>query len=178
MADALCLSSDAQKITHFLQIPASLTREVQQDSPFSEVHALNAAARYSRGDYIGRIDQDPIVGTTFFEWFKSPTTNQLLLGTPAPLSLFFSQRREIPTFAVSHAPSENQVALGISRYRRFLFLKTHISKDSSLFWTSAVRIWLMHRDRWFECTGYNERFIYRNEMEVEMASRLMKNTLW
>ena len=40
------------------------------------------------------------------------------------------------------------------------------------FWTYAVGIWLIHRDLWWECGGYDERFIYYNWMEVEMISRL------
>ena len=40
------------------------------------------------------------------------------------------------------------------------------------FWTYFVGIWLIHRNLWTECGGYDERFIYYNWMEVEMILRL------
>ena len=40
------------------------------------------------------------------------------------------------------------------------------------FWTYWVGIWLIPRNLWTECGGYDERFIYYNWMEVEMILRL------
>jgi hypothetical protein len=41
------------------------------------------------------------------------------------------------------------------------------------FYYSGVGIWLLHRDLWDESGGYDERMIYMNDMEIDMATRLM-----
>ena len=65
MQEVLHLSPAAARIVSFLAIPPALARELQQDSPFPEVLAVNAAARRANGQYIGRIDQDTLVGKRF-----------------------------------------------------------------------------------------------------------------
>src|SRR5580765_5295299 len=71
LSDVVTLEPAAAEIVSFITIPPAIARARQGDSPFPEVLALNAAARRVRGDYIGRIDQDTIVGDWFFRWFFS-----------------------------------------------------------------------------------------------------------
>jgi hypothetical protein len=56
-------------IVSFMLIPPETARALQKDSPFPEVFALNAAVRRATGAYIGRIDQDTLVGRRFLEVF-------------------------------------------------------------------------------------------------------------
>ena len=69
LRDTVKLIPEAMQAVRYLYIPPALAKEKQKDSPFAEVFAINAAARRSRGDYIGRIDQDTLVGRSFLEWF-------------------------------------------------------------------------------------------------------------
>jgi hypothetical protein len=42
-----------------------------------------------------------------------------------------------------------------------------------VFYTLDVGIWLLHRRLWNACGGYDERMVYMNDMEIDMATRLM-----
>ena len=170
----LHLTPVAARMTYFLQFPAEVANAAQKDSPFSEVHPLNAAARAARGEFVGRIDQDTIVGEFFFRNLPRLANDEAGFQSSARDSLFFAQRRNIPTVSVSHSPPAFRVAQRIRKQGHRFWIHTHLPSDSDLFWTSAVGIWMLPRDLWFACRGYNENFIYRNEMEVEMAARLMK----
>ena len=55
LCHALDLSPSAAAMTRFLEIPPECARQEQQDSPFPEVLANNAAIRRARGEFVGRI---------------------------------------------------------------------------------------------------------------------------
>jgi hypothetical protein len=42
-----------------------------------------------------------------------------------------------------------------------------------VFYHIDVGIWLLHREVWHACGGYDERMIYMNDMEIDMVTRLM-----
>lgn len=89
-------SPKAARIVSFIHVPGKLAATLQKDSPFAEVIALNAAARRVRGQYIGRIDQDTLVGETFlrtfFEWIEGDRDP----GFPLDSVVLFSNQRMIP----------------------------------------------------------------------------------
>ncbi len=174
LSQDLHLSPTAAAMTSFIQFPAEATAAVQKDSPFSEVHPLNAAARLAKGEFIGRVDQDTIVGEEFFSKLPRLIADQAGFNTSAKHSLFFAQRRDIHTLFVSHSPAANRIAKLIRRFGRRFWVCTNQPISSDLFWITSVGIWLLHRDLWHECRGFNENYIYRNAMEVEMANRLMQ----
>jgi hypothetical protein len=165
----LNLNATASIITRFLEVPISVAKEVQKDSPFAEVLALNAAVRHAGGQYIGRIDQDTLVGKRFlrmfFEWIDGKRNPPVNLEK----SYLFSCRREIPFAFASRNPSLDQVSrlirwcgsmLAIEMYYRHFFVG------------NPVGIMLLHRNIWEECGGYDERLIYWGWMEVDMAYRV------
>ena len=53
-------------------------------------------------------------------------------------------------------------------FRRWLTVET-----GRVFYHLSVGLWMVHRDLWDECGGYDERLIYMNDMEIDMAGRLM-----
>src|ERR1039458_2637825 len=110
LKDVLNLNATAAKITRFLEVPIEVVKEVQKDSPFAEVLALNAAARRANGQYIGRIDQDTLAGERFlrffFEWIDGKNSPNVDLQR----SFLFSRRRQIPFAFSNKNPHFDQVS--------------------------------------------------------------------
>src|SRR5882672_3940573 len=96
LRDVLALGPAAAGIVSFVEVPPALARHLQQDSPFPEVLALNAAARRARGTYIGRIDQDTLVGERFLRLFLSWVEGEAPADVPLDTALLFANRRSIP----------------------------------------------------------------------------------
>ena len=69
LRDVLQLVPVAEGRIKFVHTPKDIAIIEQKDSKFPEVIALNAAARRASGEYIGRIDNDTVVGTEFFRKF-------------------------------------------------------------------------------------------------------------
>ena len=170
LRDAVSLAPAAARITWFLTIPPALARELQGDSPFPEVLALNAAARRARGEYIGRIDQDTLTGERFLRWSLAMAEGtEVTDARPRPeASLFFANRRSIPYRLAVCCPPGHVIDRFIARNGNTLHIET-----GKVFYNIDVGIWLAHRRLWDECGGYDERMIYMNDMEIDMVTRLM-----
>jgi hypothetical protein len=169
LRDVLELTPAAARIVSFMLIPPEIARVEQKDSPFPEVLALNAAARRARGDYIGRIDQDTLVGEHFLQRFFWLCEKQRLL-VPMESAMFLSNRRRIPVRFAARCPSFWAVDRFIRWFGRFLPLMDPLPPH--LWYQMYVGIWLLHRNLWYECGGYDERFIYMDWQEVDMILRL------
>jgi hypothetical protein len=169
LRSVLRLTPAAARIVSFMLIAPEIAYPLQKDSPFPEVLALNAAARRASGTYIGRIDQDTLVGRNFLEGFFDLFDGKRHLATALDRALLYSNRRTIPYWFAAQCPAHQHVAKFIRLLGHWCRLKTSPNRE---FWTYFVGIWLIHRDLWFECGGYDERFIYYNWMEVEMILRL------
>jgi hypothetical protein len=172
LREVLRLSPEAAAIVSFLLVPPTLATQLQGDSPFPEVLALNAAARRARGEYIGRIDQDTLVSSRFLEVFDRLYTGEQLLPVPMESALLFSQRRDIPYAFASRSPS----LWTVTQFLRWFKALLPVEPGGDLPWyATSVGIWLLHRDLWHECSGYDERMIYMNRMECNMIDRLELN---
>jgi len=175
LRDVLQLSPAAAQIVSFLLIPPELARTEQRDSPFPEVLGLNAAARRVTGQYIGRIDQDTLVGARFLRTFFELHQGMRGLGVPLDSALLFANRRRIPYRFAVQCPSFWIVGWFVHRFNRILTIET--TRSPNPFYNGPVGIWLLHRNLWEECGGYDERMIYVNAMEVDMTSRLIRKYL-
>jgi len=170
LSSVMALLPAADSITRFVWIPPALARELQGDSPFPEVLALNAAARRARGAFIGRIDQDTLVGGEFLRRFLAWTDSDQSTEARLDEALLFANRRSIPyRLAVACPPLEV-----ISRFVQLFGPRLRVERDSrQAFYRFDVGVWLLHRKLWEESGGYDERMIYMNDMEIDMIARLM-----
>jgi hypothetical protein len=169
---AVALTPAAARIVSFVTVPPPLATTRQRDSPFPEVLALNAAARRARGAYIGRIDQDTLVGEGFLGRFFDWVEGGWPLDVPLERTLLFANRRSVPYRFAAGSPSLSSVTRFVRWFGRRLRVWRANLTTGDLFWTSYVGLWLAHRDRWLESSGYDERLIYYNWMETDMICRL------
>jgi hypothetical protein len=169
ICESVALTEDAARVTRFINVPPELAQSKQQDSPFAEVIALNAAARRSSGDYIGRIDQDTLVGRRFLRWFFEALESGSA-GFALAATAMISNRRRIPyDFAARRLPFAE-----VAGYVRTLrsWLPKMQPPPKALHWECYIGILLMHRRLWESAGGYDETFIYNGFMEFDFFLRL------
>jgi hypothetical protein len=82
--------------------------------------------------------------------------------------LLFSERRDIPFAFASRSPS----MWALNAFLRWFKPLLPVERGRGLWYTQSVGIWLLHRDLWHECGGFDERMIYMNAMEQNMIDRL------
>ena len=171
LSEVLNLVPEAKGRVKFVHIPPDIAEVQQKDSKFPEVIALNAAARRASGEYIGRIDNDTVVGADFFrkfeQFYKYNPTAELDLAD----SFLFVERRSVP-YRVS------RLSLPLSQINWFIktfskFLKVESATDwGKEFWHSPVGIMMFHRYIWKATQGYDERLIYWGWMEGDLSLRI------
>jgi len=169
LRDALSLSPEAARMTAFISVPLDTAKALQRDSPFAEVIALNVAARRSRGEFIGRIDQDTLVGRGFLSMFFDIADRTRVLNPP--LAMGFSNIKYVNYRFAVRCPSFTSVEWFVRVFGPWL--KRQNWRSTTRFYEDAVGIWLVRRDVWEECGGYDERMIYMNAMETNMVKRLL-----
>ncbi len=162
------LSPVAAQVTRFLEVPPELAAVLQKDSPFPEVLANNAAIRRAKGTYIGRIDQDTLVGREFFEYFCSAIAVNAG-GSPNESVVMFAGRYSIPIEVAQRCQSFAKMVQYMNRFGRYLPPE---GKGRNPWFDAPVGIFLMHRRLWWEARGYSEQMLYWGFMEVEVAQRL------
>jgi hypothetical protein len=173
--NVLKLTREAARIVSFVYIPPEIARKEQKDSPFPEVLALNAAARRAKGEYIGRIDQDILVGRRFLKIFFRMHEKQRML-VPLDRAVMLSNRRRIPYRFATRCPSFWAVDRYLQRFGKILPLS---APPPPLFvYMSYIGILLFHRNLWYQCGGYDEHFIYMDSMEYDLILRLTKKNIF
>jgi hypothetical protein len=171
---AIALEPPAAAIVSFLTIPRDVARARQGDSAFPEVIALNAAARRARGRFIGRIDQDTIVGDRFLRWFFDTGAVETPPAEAAAGPVWFANRRDIPYRFAARGPARRHVDRFVRVFGRRLPIARRNRWFHDVFWSASVGIWLVPRAVWHECRGYDERLIHYNWMETDMVRRLSR----
>ena len=171
LSEALNLIPEAKGKVKFVYVPPDVAKVMQKDSKFPEVIALNAAARRADGEYIGRIDNDTVVGAGFFRNFNKLYQNNPSQGVDLSNSFLFVERKSVP-YRISC------LSLPLSFISFFIKSTASVLKLESAkewgreFWWSPVGIMMFHKDIWNSTRGYDERLIYWGWMEGDLALRL------
>jgi hypothetical protein len=171
LSKVLNLIPEAKGRVKFVYIPPDTAKVEQKDSKFPEVIALNAAAHRSSGEFIGRIDNDTVVGKGFFRKFFQLYKDNPLDTVDLKDSFLFTERRSVPYRISRLSLPLSQINLFIQSFSKLFKVEsaTHWGRD---FWWSPVGIMMFHRDIWKSTQGYDEKLIYWGWMEGDLALRL------
>ena len=173
----LKLNDNIASILKIIEVPPLIANKYQLNSPFSEVHAMNAAFRRSSGTFFGRIDQDTLIGERFVDWFYRKFHEENI-GFDWPLVAFSGRRNLDPKQSLCPYnfifDNEKYKEVNICHSNNF-YSRVHPKKQSMLlFYGGAVGILLIHRDLYIKSKGYNETYIYMNNMDTEFLNRLKR----
>lgn len=171
LSDALNLVTEAEGRVKFVHVPGDVAKAEQKDSKFPEVIALNAAARRATGQYIGRIDNDTVVGPDFFRKFERLHKNNPSDELDLTDSFLFVERKSVP-YRISRLSLPLPLICSFIKCFSKLFKVESAKEWGRAFWWSPVGIMIFHRDIWKATQGYDERLIYWGWMEGDLALRL------
>jgi len=171
LRNVLSLIDEAENRVYFLEIPPKVAAKEQKDSKFAEVIALNSVARRANGDFIGRIDNDTIIGKDFFIRFFSLIKNSTNLYFKLDDAFLFVERRSVPYRFSSKSYPLSNVELFLHLFGKILTIES-ARQYGKPFWWSPVGIMLFHKDIWHACRGYDEKLLYWGWMEGDIALRL------
>jgi hypothetical protein len=169
LRDVIALSPRAEGVVSFIEVPRHVAEFYQKDSPFAEVIALNAAARRASGKYIGRIDADTIVGEGAFRELFQLFEGKYRSYFRVEKSVLFSMRRRIP-YRLVEQELPTPLIRSLITFLRGCFVLESIRGEP--FYRCYVGIFMMHRDLWYESTGYDESLLYWGFMETDLVYRL------
>jgi hypothetical protein len=148
-----------------------VAEEAQRDSPFAEVLANNAAVRRATGDFIGRIDQDTLVGASFLERFLSGIGAADSSRDHWSHSMLFVGRRSIPKAFADTTPALRDVEKFVERFGRYLPREGRLQ---SPWFDAPVGIVLLSRELWEKYRGYDEKLLYWGFMESDLGLRVAR----
>jgi hypothetical protein len=171
LSEALSLIKIASERVKFLHIPPAVAEAERKDSPFPEVIALNAAARRASGQFIGRIDNDTVIGTEFFNNFFKLYDNPRESPVDLLNSYLFVERRSVPYRLTCKSFPYQFIAYYLNKFGDQLKIETAREFDKP-FWQSPVGIMLMSKDLWHKARGYDERLLYWGWMESDFVIRV------
>jgi hypothetical protein len=171
LSEVLNLVPEAKDRVKFVHVPPDIAKVEQKDSKFPEVIALNAIARRAIGEYIGRIDNDTVVGADFFRKFEQLYENNPTDELDLANSFLFVERKSVPYRISRLSLPQSLISFFIKLFSSLLKLESATDWGKE-FWHSPVGIMMFHRDIWKATQGYDERLIYWGWMEGDLALRL------
>ena len=172
----LKLNSSISQILKIVEVPPSIASRYQRNSPFSEVHAMNVGFRKMSGQYFGRIDQDTLIGERFIKWFYNEY-QVADYGFSWPRVLFSGRRNlneiQSENYKTYLYDDKSSRSIEICHPNNF-YSRVHPRnpKNRLLFYGGAVGILIVDRKLYEKTKGFNEEFIYMNNMDTELLNRL------
>jgi glycosyltransferase involved in cell wall biosynthesis len=156
-------SKAAEQIIRYIEVPIDVHEKVCLGSDFPLTIALNVGIRRAKGELIALTSGDVLWKSEVFQSLFS------LQKSVFEHSLFFIPRKNIPWDIVSQSP-------GIAEMTKYIDTEgTALEVEPLLpFYMGCAGALAMHRDRWFECHGNDERLVFwgYNDIDLNLRMRL------
>lgn len=169
----LILNEGARKITRFLVIPPEVAFKEGKDSEFPIVIIQNAAIRRAKGTFIMQTDSDVLFPVSFIQKLFSLLRGEFSNQVDVNKVLLGSKRRHIPWGLIETNPPLNVLEKFIEKFG------SELEGDKP--WKvgfCATGMMMMHRDLWFESSGYDEKLVHWGWMEIDLGFRITSKYSW
>jgi radical SAM superfamily enzyme YgiQ (UPF0313 family)/ADP-heptose:LPS heptosyltransferase/predicted O-methyltransferase YrrM/Flp pilus assembly protein TadD len=165
---SLSLTDESKALLRVVEVPPAIGKKYDADSPYSMVHAANAAARRSSGKYIMYSDGDTYLPLESMRKLLNSLRQGSIGGLSLSHNFFWASRYHIPRSFHETSPSIDEIDTYIGQnWKTFGHDKVNQSKFSG-----TVTALLLERDMWEECRGFDERLIYWGWFDVDINYRL------
>ncbi|MFZ5906229.1 MAG: methyltransferase domain-containing protein [Nitrospirota bacterium] len=168
LLSALTLTEQSRSLLKIIRVEPHISKKYDRDSPYSCVHPINTGIRKSRGKYILFCDGDTY---TPFETMKT-LLDLISRGTVKDSSLkkvfLLGSRYHIPKLFNKANPSIQE----IDQYIENNFHKLTHDKINLKNFGGTATAYLMTREMWFECRGFDEKLIYWGWFDIDLFYRL------
>jgi glycosyltransferase involved in cell wall biosynthesis len=166
----LPLEDAAKKITRFIQVPPGVAREQDGPSPFATTSAVNVGIRRSRADYISTTVGDILYDSLILEKMCDVFSRKCHIKQPLEKTLFLIGLKNIPYDVASSNMDLVDVEKFIADHRDLLPIH-----PMAPYLCGGAAAFIMHRDRWSECQGWNEsiRFWGWSDHDLKMRINLI-----
>ncbi len=168
LTNVLTLSEEAKNCLEFVHVPKGIAAKYNKDSEYSMVHAINTGIKKAKGKYVLFCDGDTY---TPVETMKNLVVN-LRRGCIGKLdlrkSLFMASRYHIPKTFQTSGPSLPEIDKYIKeKHHSFNHDKINLTN-----FMGTATAYLMLKELWFECRGFDESLIYWGWFDIDLFHRI------
>lgn len=168
LSSVLTLTEEAKSLLQIIQVPPLIASKYNRDSSYSCVHAVNTGIRRAPGDYILFCDGDTYVPLETMKHLLEHINNGSVNGIPLNEVLLLGSRYHIPKSFQETNPAIDEIDRYIDQNLNIL---AHDKINVDKFMGTATA-YLMSRELWFSCRGFDERLIYWGWFDIDLFYRM------
>lgn len=168
LKSVLTLNNEARSLLKIIEVPPNIANKYNLDSPYSCVHAINTGIRRSQGEYILFCDGDTYVPLNSMKSIFNLLNEGVLNEYPINKMLLLASRYHIPKSFQKTMPEIEDIDNFIEKNLDNL-AHDRINVDNFM---GTATAYLMSKDLWFECRGFDEKLIYWGWFDIDLFHRL------
>ena len=164
----LSLTEEAKGLLKIITVNKEIADKYNRDSHYSMVHAINTGIRRAAGKFVLFCDGDTYIPFKSMEKLIENIQNEKFLEDYINHSLFMGSRFHIPKAFQLSNPNLQELDTYIDQ-NQSSFVHDKISLSNFL---GTATAYLMRREMWFECRGFDESLIYWGWFDIDLFHRI------